>query len=43
MKKLGIIPTEKVGFQRFWADVKKAIPDGQDNLPCECAIWLNMQ
>jgi len=27
MKKSGIVPTEKVGFQRFWADVRKALPD----------------
>lgn len=38
MKNLGIVPTEKVGFQRFWADVKKALPDDFGNLPCECAI-----
>jgi hypothetical protein len=27
MKELGIVPTEKVGFQKFWADVRKALPD----------------
>jgi hypothetical protein len=38
MRKLGIVPTEKIGFQKFWADVKKALPDDVENLPCECAI-----
>lgn len=38
MRNLGIEPTEKVGFQRFWADVNKALPYDFDNLPCECAI-----
>lgn len=38
MKKLGIVPSEKVGFQKFWADVRKALPDDFGNLPCECAI-----
>ena len=38
MKKLGIVPTEKVGFQKFWADVRKALPDDFDNKPCECAF-----
>lgn len=38
MKQLGIVPTEKVGFQRFWADVRKALPDDSDNKPCECAV-----
>ena len=33
MKELGIVPTEKVGFQRFWADVRKALPDDFDNKP----------
>ena len=30
--------TEKVGFQKFWAEVRKALPDDFDNKPCECAI-----
>lgn len=38
MKKLGIVPTQKVGFQRFWADVRKALPDDFENKPCECAV-----
>lgn len=38
MKAAGIVPTENVGFQRFWADVKKALPDDFDNKPCECAV-----
>lgn len=38
MKELGIVPTEKVGFQKFWAEVRKALPNDFDNKPCECAI-----
>jgi len=38
MKSLGIVPTETVGFQRFWADVRKALPDDFGNMPCECAV-----
>lgn len=38
MKSMGIEPTEKVGFQKFWADVRKQLPDDYGNLPCECAI-----
>jgi len=38
MKNLGIVPTEKVGFQKFWAEVRKALPNDFDNKPCECAI-----
>ncbi len=38
MKRAGVIPTQKIGFQRFWADVRKALPDDIDNKPCECAI-----
>lgn len=37
MKALGIEPTEKVGFQRFWAEVNKVFNDN-DVLPCECAV-----
>jgi len=36
MRKSGITPTESVNFQKFWADVRKAFPDGFDNLPCDC-------
>ncbi|NFO58595.1 hypothetical protein FDB39_17430 [Clostridium botulinum] len=40
MKCKGIVPTEKLQSQSFWAEVKKALPaDGQLSfLPCECAI-----
>lgn len=38
MQHLGIVPTEKVGFQRFWAEVRRVLPDNLNNLPCECAI-----
>jgi len=30
MKNLGIVPTEKVGFQTFWTEVRKALPDDFD-------------
>lgn len=38
MKESGIVPTERIGYQKFWADVKKAIPEIKSNLPCECAL-----
>lgn len=40
MKCKGIIPSEKMKSQKFWSEVKKALPeDGQLSfLPCECAI-----
>lgn len=38
MKKMGIVPSEKIGFQKFWADVRKVLPDDSDNRPCECAV-----
>lgn len=41
MKCRGIIPSEKMKPQRFWSEVKKALPaiDGQMSfLPCECSI-----
>ncbi|MBI9013814.1 MAG: hypothetical protein JEZ08_16390 [Clostridiales bacterium] len=38
MKALGIEPTEKVGFQRFWADVRKMLKESEDILPCECSV-----
>ena len=35
--KLHIIPTDKTNSARFWADVRKAIPDDDtDNIPCDC-------
>jgi len=36
MKLKGIIPTEKIGFQKFWADVKKELNDDNNILPCDC-------
>ena len=40
MKCKGIVPSEKMQPQTFWANVEKALPmDGQLSfLPCECAI-----
>ena len=40
MKCKGIIPSEQMKSQKFWSEVKKALPeDGQLSfLPCECAI-----
>ncbi|WP_113676106.1 hypothetical protein [Vallitalea guaymasensis] len=37
MKKLGIVPTEKVGFQKFWAMVRKIFKE-TDVMPCECSF-----
>lgn len=37
MKYKGIIPTEKIPYQRFWSEVRKELKD-DDNLPCECFI-----
>lgn len=38
MKCKGIVPTEKIKPQTFWAMVRKEIPDKSENLPCECAL-----
>jgi hypothetical protein len=38
MKCYGIVPTQKIKPQAFWARVNKFIPDGQELLPCECAL-----
>lgn len=38
MKCKGIVPTEKIKPQTFWAMVRKEIPEEDLNLPCECAI-----
>lgn len=38
MKLLGIVPTEKVKPQTFWARVNKELPEDYGILPCECAI-----
>lgn len=37
MKRRGIIPTEEITPQKFWALVRKEIKD-DDLLPCECAV-----
>lgn len=36
--RLGIVPTDKTSSARFWADVKKAIPDDEETVPCDCAF-----
>ncbi|AKL95592.1 hypothetical protein CACET_c21450 [Clostridium aceticum] len=33
---LGIVPTEKIHWQKFWALVRKELPD-EGVLPCECS------
>jgi hypothetical protein len=42
MKEIGIVPTEKVSHQKFWADVNKKLKfgnvDNSKNLPCECSF-----
>lgn len=38
MQQLGIEPTEQVGYQRFWADVRNILKENDDILPCECAV-----
>lgn len=37
MKRLGIVPSEKVGFQKFWSMVRKMFKE-TDVLPCECSF-----
>lgn len=36
MKASGIVPTEAVGWQTFWARVNRILKDGYYSLPCEC-------
>lgn len=38
MKCKGIVPTEKIKYQTFWAMVRKEITEEDLNLPCECAL-----
>lgn len=38
MRNRGIVPTERIGFQKFWAEVKKAFPNDFEYKPCECAV-----
>lgn len=37
MKCRGIVPNEKVGHQRFWADINKIMPEQMSLVPCECS------
>ena len=38
MRKLGIVPGDKMKSQTFWAMVRKKIKESEeDNTPCECA------
>jgi len=37
MKCKGIIPSEGIKQQTFWAMVRKELPDGGENLPCDCS------
>ena len=34
----GVIPTDKTNSARFWADVRKAIPDDDISMPCDCSF-----
>ncbi len=37
--KLHIVPTDRTSSARFWAEVKKAIPDDDpDTVPCDCSF-----
>ncbi len=38
MKVAGIIPSEKVGFQKFWAATNRILKEGYYSLPCECGV-----
>lgn len=41
MRCKGIIPSEKMGAQKFWSEVNKALPENEGQLsflPCECSI-----
>lgn len=38
MKAAGIVPTEKIGWQTFWARVKRILKDGYYSLPCDCSF-----
>lgn len=37
MKEAGIIPSEKMKAQTFWAKVRKQLPEEDNILPCDCA------
>ena len=37
MRCRGIIPSEKLNHQSFWAEVRKTFKD-ESNMPCECAV-----
>lgn len=36
--RLKITPTDKTNSARFWADVRKAIPEDDVELPCDCTF-----
>ena len=36
--RLKITPTDKTNSARFWANVRKAIPDDDPGLPCDCTF-----
>ena len=38
MKCKGIIPSEKMKPQTFWAEVRKELGNGQEELPCDCSF-----
>lgn len=38
MKCKGIIPSEKLKPQTFWAEVRKELGNGQEELPCDCSF-----
>lgn len=38
MRKAGIVPSDKMKFQTFWAMVRKELKEQDDILPCDCAV-----
>lgn len=36
--RLKIVPTDKTNSARFWADVRKAIPEEDPDVPCDCTF-----
>lgn len=38
MRCRGIVPTEKIKFQTFWAMVRKELEDETDGMPCDCSF-----
>lgn len=35
---LKIVPTDKTNSARFWADIRKAIPEEDPDVPCDCTF-----